>query len=171
MYTGQFGLALAGKGLRPQVPLWAFVGAAFGLDLASTTLDLAGVAGPLKTWTESAAGAAVAATLIGAGYWALRQRDAKGALLMTAIAALHLPADLAANELLLWPEGPRMGAALYKHPVVDFAVEAALVVGGWLLYRRSFPEGGRRWPAWAALAMLLVLQAAFSFDLSPWGML
>jgi hypothetical protein len=64
-----------------------------------------------------------------------------------------------------------MGAALYKHPVVDFAVEAALVVGGWLLYRRSFPEGGRRWPAWAALAMLLVLQAAFSFDLSPWGML
>lgn len=168
MYTGQFGLALAGKGLQPRLPLWALIGAAFGLDLVSTALDFLGVAGLPKTWAESAVGGAVVAALIGAGYWALRRRDPKGALLMAAIAALHLPADLAANELPLWPEGPRMGAALYKHPAADFAVEAAVVVAGWGLYRRSFPEGGRRWPAWAALAMLLALQAMFSFDWRPW---
>ncbi|PSQ90284.1 MAG: hypothetical protein BRD45_00125 [Bacteroidetes bacterium QS_8_64_10] len=155
--------------MLPRVPLWALILAAFGPDLVNTVLKLAGVEGPLETWFESATGVLIVAALIAVLYWVLRQRDGRGALLMGAVAVLHLPADLAANELPLWPDGPRMGAALYKHPAADFAVEALVVVVGWVLYRRSLPPGGRRrWPAWASLALLLVCQAMFSFGWRPW---
>ena len=177
MYTGQFGIALAGKGLGPGVPLWGLILAAFGLDLVSTTLPLVGLEGLVKIWAESAVGAVVVAVGAGGLYWTLSSRSGRApgalsrwrsALLMATAAVLHLPADLATNELPLWPAGPRLGAALYKHPAADFAVEAAVVLIGWGLYRRSFPAGGRRWPAWLSLAMLLALQAMFSFSWRPW---
>lgn len=168
MYTGHFGIALAGKGLHPRVPLGVFITAAFGLDLVSTGLVLAGMEGPLKTWAESAVGAVVVAALAGVLYAMWRRGDERGALLVAAVALLHLPADLATNELPLWPKGPRLGGALYVHPAADFAVEAVVVAAGWFLYRRSLPEVGRRWPAWLALLMLLALQAMFSFEWRPW---
>jgi len=169
MYTAQFGLALAGKGARPSVPLWAFILAAFGLDLVSTPLRLAGMDGLALAWAESAAGALVVAVAAAALYYMLaRSPDGRGAAIIAAVAALHVPADLAANELPLWPGGPRVGAALYAHPAADFAVEATVVVAGWLLYRRSLPPEGPRWPAWVSLALLLGLQAMFSFDWRPW---
>ena len=168
MYTGQFGIALAGKGLHPRIPLWGLILAAFGLDLVSSTLKLIGHSGLLKTWAESGAGALVVAALAALVYRLFRRGDGRGTFLMAGVALLHLPADLAANEVPLWPGGPRLGAALYKHPIADFAVEGVVVLAGWLIYRRSLPAGGRRWPAWASLILLVGLQAAFSFDWRSW---
>ena len=120
MYTGQFGIALGGKGVLPRVPLWALILAAFGPDLVNTVLKLVGVKGPLETWSESAAGVLIVAALIAVLYWVLRQRDGRGALLVGVVAVLHLPADLAANGLPLWPAWASLALLLVCQAMFSF---------------------------------------------------
>ena len=60
-----------------------------------------------------------------------------------------------------------IGLQLYKKPVVDFIVEAAVILGGWLIYRRSLPPDRRSSePAFTLLGALLVIQVGADIFLS-----
>jgi hypothetical protein len=79
----------------------------------------------------------------------------------------HLPLDFVTGHKLYWPGGALWGLELYDRPWLDFLVEVPIVLGGWLLLRRS----GRA-PRWATVGMaavgVVLLQA--TFDLLPGGL-
>jgi hypothetical protein len=54
-----------------------------------------------------------------------------------------------------WPGGPIIGLQLYAHPLGDLVVETAVLVIGWLVYRRSLPPESRSHRlSWALLLLL-----------------
>jgi hypothetical protein len=110
---------------------------------------------------ESLPIAGVVAVAFGAlgGLWT---RSAAGALLLFAVALSHTAADLVTGTLPLWIGGPSVGLDLFRRPVLDFVVEATVVLGGWVVYRRSLPPPSQRsWAAWAMPVGLGVLQGVF----------
>lgn len=162
MYMGHLGIALAGKGLRPRVPLWAIVGAALASDLLDAGAGLVGAAGgAVYPWSHSFLGALALALLVLLVY-AAATHDLAGARLVGAVAFSHVIADFFTSRLPAWPGGPEVGLHFYRYDAVDFTMEAALVLAGWWLYRRALPEKHRRaWPVWAMLAALLGFQLFF----------
>jgi nitrate reductase gamma subunit len=69
-----------------------------------------------------------------------------------------------------WPGGPFIGLEVYRHPAVDFGIEAIVIVLGWMIYRRSLPADRRdSSPVNVMLFCLLLLQlaASVSFSLFP----
>lgn len=60
-----------------------------------------------------------------------------------------------------------IGLQLYSRPLLDFALEAAVILGAWVLYQRSFPPE-RRYSRDTVLllAALLIIQAAADIVLS-----
>lgn len=78
--------------------------------------------------------------------------------LVAALVVLHVAMDLITGSKPYWPGGPNLGAHLYTRPVLDFALEAVLVVVGWTALRRADdPPRAAVHPA--ALVLLLALQA------------
>lgn len=172
MYTGHLGVALAAKGARPGVALWALVVASQACDWADAVAWAIGHPDPRSSrwlafddWTAQMASHSVPAVLalaivFAAGYWAAT-RDRRGAALIAGVTISHVLADYVTSVKPTWPGGPRIGLALYAHPAADFLVETAIVCGGWLLYRRSLPEcRGASRTAWLMLALLVALQLA-----------
>lgn len=153
MYTGHLGIALAAKGTRSGVSLWLLGVAALAPDLIDFSLQAMGYPdGGL--WTHSlpaSLGFGLVFLLLGL---AISHNLASG-LVVGVVALSHVLLDLMTSRIRLWPGGPTAGLHWYRRPMVDFAIEAALVIGGWLLYGRSLPRTRRFSPA--ALAMLLVL--------------
>jgi hypothetical protein len=173
MYTGHLGIALAAKGVQPSVPLWVLVGAAQACDWVDAAVWPFGHADPASSrwliagdWTAQMAShslpsvAGIAIVLFGLYYAATR--DGNGAWLVAGVALSHVLADYVTAEKPTWPGGPRIGLSLYQHAAADFVVEAVIVWGGWLLYRRSLPPGHSATPAWLMLAALIALQLIFS---------
>jgi membrane-bound metal-dependent hydrolase YbcI (DUF457 family) len=161
MYMGHIGVALAGKGLRPSVPLWVLVVAVLASDLLDAAAGLAGLSRAVYPWTHSLPGALLLALAAGLAYVAVA-RDGAGAAVVGAAVFSHVLGDLLTSRLPAWPGGPTVGLHLYRFDAVDFALEAAVVIGGWWLYRRSLTAGQRRtWPVWAILLAVLGFQLVF----------
>ncbi|HEX6536604.1 MAG TPA: metal-dependent hydrolase [Gemmatimonadaceae bacterium] len=172
MYTGHLGIALAAKGLRSRVGLWVLVAASQGCDWADAVAWAIGHQDPRSSrwlafdgWTAQMASHSVPSVLVLAIvlavlYWATA-RDGRGAALVAVVTLSHVPADYVTSVKPTWPGGPRIGLSLYAHPAADFLLEAAIVCGGWLLYRRSLPtpRAASR-VAWLALVALVALQLA-----------
>jgi hypothetical protein len=79
-------------------------------------------------------------------------------------------ADYATGLKPTWPGGPWIGLQLYQRPAIDLAVEAIVIVIGWLVYRRSVSDDRRRSPPVTLMLvalLLLQLAASLSFALFP----
>jgi hypothetical protein len=169
VYAGHAAIALALKTRAPRVPMAVLVVAAFGPDWVELFLGLFVGRGAGQMYSHFIPG-----VLIGAASAALlfelvfRRRGSR----WVAIAWLsHWPADfLTAHKPLIDP-GHVVGLDLYNLPLVDFAIEATLVVAcGWLYARTYAPEHWqRRWVAAAAVSLVLI-QGVLDYGLrhQPW---
>jgi len=170
MYGGHVGIALAGKGYRSTVPLWLLLIATQLPDWTDAVVCAAGIESPPSGMlSHSIPAVAVLAAVLALLYFAFA-RDFGAAALVAAIVASHAVADYATGLKPTWPGGPYIGLQLYRHPAIDFILEAAVIVIGWMIYRRSLPDERRKSsPVNVLLVCLLLLQlaASVSFSLFP----
>ena len=98
--------------------------------------------------------------MLGALAWVAATRDGTRAAAVGGAVFSHVLADLLTSRLPAWPGGPTVGLHLYRFDAVDVALEAAVVLVGWALYRRSLtPVQRRTWPVRAILVAVLAFQA------------
>lgn len=159
MITGHFGLAYIAGAARRDARLPLLLAAAVLPDILDFAYAAVRFCSPLGLYSHSLPVLVPLAALAFAVGLAT-SRSAGAGLAMAAVVLLHLPADLLTGEKMLWPGGPIVGLQLYKQPLVDFAIELPLIVGGWALLRRA-PSGsswstGSNAPRWATSALALV---------------
>lgn len=165
MYIGHIGLALASQGVRRRAPLWAALGATIAPDIVRSMLVLSGVAEQAYRWSHSLPAVLVLGTAIAVAY-RLSGGHLPGAAALFVLVLSHLPADLVTNiatpGLELWVRGPR----LYLRPWWDLALEASILVLGWLLYQRSLPPASRFAAAtWLIPGVLIPVHFAFLYKM------
>lgn len=170
MYAGHIGIALGARRARDDVPLWLLVLAAQGCDWADVVFGDFDHLPHAELWSHSLLAVAIGALLTGLLALAIA-RTRGAALLVAAVYLSHIAADYVTGHKPTWAGGPRIGLALYGHAVADFALECAIVVGGWLLYRGSLPRGARRGTLLSLLLAALLgaqLLVDISFGLKKW---
>jgi hypothetical protein len=154
MYIGHLGFALAGKGLRRNAPIWLLVMATQGCDWVQAVACVAAPAGTSAMWSHSVPAVAALAAVLSLSAYLLTANRAIAAL-TGAVAVSHVLADYITGLKPTWPGGPIIGLDLYSHPLGDLAVELAVLILGWLLYRRSLPPELRsRRLTWVLLVVL-----------------
>lgn len=100
-------------------------------------------------------------TLLAGLAYLVATRDVTGAAFIGVLVISHAFADYLTGIKPTWSGGPMVGLQLYHHPVIDFALEGAVILAGWLLYRTSFPrERGNSREVLSILGVLLALQLA-----------
>lgn len=170
MYGGHIGIALAGKGVRPEIPLWLLVLATQLPDWTDAAVCSAGIASPPPgILSHSLPAAGVLGGMLSLLYYGV-SRNSAAAGIVGLVVASHAVADYATGLKPTWPGGPWIGLQLYQQPAIDFVVEAIVITLGWLVYRRSVREDRRRsTPVTLMLIALLLLQlaASVSFALFP----
>jgi len=170
VYGGHVGIALAGKGLRPAIPLWVLLLATQLPDWTDAAVCAAGISSPPSgILSHSLPAIAVLGGVLALLYYGVA-RDAAGAGLVGLTVLSHAIADYATGLKPTWPGGPVIGLELYRQPAIDFVLEAFVIAIGWVLYRRSLAESRRRSsPLVLMLIALLLLQfaASVSFAMFP----
>lgn len=159
MYAGHVGIALGARGLRKSIPFWLLIVASQLPDWADAAFCLAGVrTGVPGLYTHSLPAAAVLA-LIAAAAYTMYERDTLGIVIVASLVLSHIAGDYLTGLKPTWSGGPMIGLELYRRPLIDFAIEVAVISGGWLLYRRSLPiERRSSRPAWDMLTALILIQ-------------
>ena len=154
MIVGHVGVAAAARsGWRRTSFPWLLV-ACVAPDLVDIGFAVAGVCNPYGLYSHTVYAAALIAAVVGGA--ALLVTGSRATALASALMVfLHLPPDLITGHKIFWPGGPMMGLYLYKHPLLDFLVEAPILIIGWWLLRRS-----RSAPWWATSALVLVVLLA-----------
>lgn len=171
MYGGHIGVALGAKGMRSTIPLWVLLIATQLPDWVDSAVCATGISSspPSGMLSHSLPAIAVLAAAL-SFLWYASARDAPGAGLVALIVISHTIADYATGLKPTWPGGPLIGLQLYQRPMIDFIVEAIVIVAGWSIYRRSLePDRRKSGPAVLLLTSLLFLQlaASASFALFP----
>jgi hypothetical protein len=160
VYAGHVGVAIAAHGLRRTVPLWILIVASQLPDWADATLCLSGVRSTVPgMFTHSLPAVFVLAGGLGL-VWYLFSRDASGAALVLAVVATHAAGDYFTGIKPTWSGGPMIGLELYRQPAIDFVLESAVILTGWLFYRRSFPLEKR-----SSRGVVIVLAALIAIQL------
>lgn len=175
MFMGHYAAALAAKAAEPRAPLWAYVAGAEVLDIAWSSLVMAGAeqaridnalpGAPLDLfhmpWSHSLPAAlawSVAAALLGG--WALKL-PRRAAVVLGLVVFSHWGLDLLVHrpDLALWLGGPKVGLALWNQPVLEEAVEVGLLGLAGAAWAAQRSRGGQSvWPTLAFLSFLLILQ-------------
>lgn len=109
-------------------------------------------------------------TIVGALVYLATTRDLVGSAFIAALVVSHALADYITGTKPTWPGGPIIGLDLYRYPAADFAIEAVVILAGWILYRASFPAEKRSSRnVLSVLGALLALQllADIVFSLTP----
>jgi len=192
MFVGHYGASLVAKRVAPELPLWSLLAAAQLVDIAWSTFVLLGIehlrivpghtaTNPLDLYhmpyTHSLPAALLwalsAAALTWA--WAARARLASAArrlaLVVAAVVFSHWLLDLVvhAPDLPLWGDRGKVGLGLWNHPLVETALELALLVGAalWLHADRAAWRlaGGRA--LGVTVAVLVVFHAVNLFAPPP----
>lgn len=161
MYVGHVGVALGVRGRTGALPLWLLVLAAQGCDWGDALLEAAwGLRGPDAAPYTHSLPAVVAGALLPALLATAIGCSAGATLLAAGVYLSHWPLDLVTGLKPTWSGGPILGLDLYSRPWWDLPLEAAVIVGGWWLYRRALPLTARQRPVLLILlATLLALQA------------
>ena len=170
MYGGHVGIALAGKGLRPAIPLWVLLLATQLPDWADAAVCVAGLSSPPSGMlSHSLPAVAVLGGALALLYYGT-SRDWAGAGVIGLTVLSHAIADYATGLKPTWPGGPTIGLGLYRQPAIDFVIEAAVITVGWVIYRGSLPESRRRSSSVILMLITLILlqlAASMSFAMFP----
>jgi hypothetical protein len=170
MYAGHVGIALGARGFRKDVPLWALIIASQLPDWADAGLCVANLrSGTPGLYSHSFSAIAVLAAVAAAIYM-LAARSAAGAYVMAAMVVSHAAGDWITGLKPTWTGGPMIGLQLYHYPMLDFVLEAAVIVIGWMFYRKSLPPERRSSaPSLALPGALLAFQlgADIFFSIAP----
>ena len=170
MYAGHIGVALGAKGIRNALPLWALIIASQLPDWADATLCIAGMGSATPGMYSHSFAAIGVLTLAGALVYLATTRDMVGSAFVAVMVVSHALGDYITGLKPTWSGGPMIGLQLYRHPAVDFAVEAVVIVIGWLIYRAALPADRRSSrEVFSMLGVLLALQllADIVFSVSP----
>lgn len=158
MYVGHLGPALGGKRLAPSVAFGTLVIATYLPDWVDASLCVTGRYHDAQLYSHSIPAMIVLALIAGATQ--LRRADNSAALVVAAVVISHVLLDYLTGIKPTWPGGPSIGLGMYRYPVADFALEAAVIFAGWLLYRGTFQAERGRWnPATVMLISLILMQA------------
>ena len=178
MFIGHFGVGFAAKRLAPRASLGTLLLAAQFIDLLWPTFLLLGwehvriepgvtAANPLafEHYPISHSLLAVVgwAVLLGAATWLLR-RDLRAAMVIGALVLSHWLLDALVHipDLPLVPGGAaRIGLGLWNYPLIELAVELAILGIGVLIYVRATVARTRAttWTLVSLVAVLLLIQA------------
>jgi hypothetical protein len=160
--VGHVGVAAATKSVwrRTSLP-WLLVGSV-APDLVDVGFALAGVCNPYGLYSHTVPAAALIAAAIGGAAFLTTDSRATG-VASALMVLLHLPPDLVTGHKIFWPGGPMLGLDVYSRPLLDFAIEAPILILGWWLLRRS-----RSGPWWATspLVLLVLLGGQAFLDLA-----
>ena len=150
MIVGHLGVAAAARSAWRRVSLPWLVVASVAPDVVDVTLALAGVCNPYGLFSHTIPAAALLAAVIGGA--ALLVTGSRGTALASGLMVLlHLPPDLVTGHKIFWPGGEMVGLNVYSRPLLDFLIEAPMLVIGWWLLRRT-----RGAPRWATSGLVLV---------------
>ena len=182
MFVGHLAAGLGAKKLAPEMPLWAGIGAAFGVDLIWSVFLLAGLevvqVAPGATaftpldfvsypWTHSLLLVVVWSVLVAL----VAHRVFKSgwiAVLLGALVLSHWVLDAITHrpDLPLWPGGPVVGLGLWHSIPGTLILEGSLLLAGIWLYtsvtRATSKEGF--WSLVTLLALTTVIWVS-----KPWG--
>jgi hypothetical protein len=186
MFAGHYAAAFAAKAIEPKTPLWTLAAGCQLIDIGWSSFVMAGVEHasvdpslPGSTlvlydmpWTHSLPGAAgwsVGAALL--SLLALRLSMWPSVLIGLTVFS-HWLLDLLVHrpDLQLYPNGPKVGFALWNYPVPEQALEIGLVAvfgAAWTASRKT--QGRTAWPAIAFIAFLVALQIAAMVSPPPAG--
>ena len=153
MYVGHAGAALGGKRLAPAVTLSSLIIATYIPDWVDAGLCATGRYHDAQMLSHSLP----AVLLLAVAAAATQLRDFRAASVMAAVVVSHVLLDYVTGIKPTWPGGPVIGLQLYAHPLVDFLVESAVILAGWIFYRRTFPPNARGRPSPSAMLIVLVL--------------
>jgi len=167
MIVGHLGVALAARGYWRRAPLFWLLAASVAPDAWDSVLAMAGICNPFGLYSHTGPAAAMLAATAGGFVFLLSGGGSTGrsaGLVAAALVLVHLPLDYLTGNKLYWPGGELQGLRLYERPVIDFALESSLLLGGWFALRRD-PRG----PALATsrLALLLGIALQGAAALSP----
>ena len=170
MYAGHIGVALGAHGIRKAIPLWLLIIASQLPDWADAGLCLVNIRPAVPGLYSHSFPAVAILALIAALVYCMMLRDPAGMFIVATVVVSHALLDFLTGTKPTWIGGPVVGLGLYRHPVIDFAIEAMVLIAGWLIYRRSLPEDRRTSPpVLTLLGALLAIQAAADifFSLAP----
>ena len=154
MIVGHVGVAAATRSVWQRASLpWLLV-ACGAPDLVDIAFAVAGVCNPYGLYSHTVPAAALLAAVIG-GAALLITGSRATALASALMVLLHLPPDLVTGYKIFWPGGPMIGLYVYQHGLLDFLIEAPILIAGWWLLRRS-----RNAPVWATSVTVLVVLLA-----------
>jgi hypothetical protein len=149
----------ASRSRMSSVAFAAFLLAALAPDITDALFFVTGICSPYGLYSHTLHAVILEAAIV-AGAALLATGSRSTAMMFAIVVLLHLPADLLTGHKLFMPGGELIGLHLYERPLIDFLMEAPLMICGWWLLRRS-----GRGPTWAtsgrAILLLLVLQTTF----------
>ena len=161
MIVGHVGVAAATRSVWQRTSLpWLLV-ACGSPDVVDVTLALAGVCNPYGLYSHTIHSVALQAAVIG-GAALLVTGSRATAFASVVMVFLHLPPDLITGHKIFWPGGPMLGLYVYQRPLLDFLIEAPILIIGWWLLRRS--RGAPRW-ATSVLVLAALLAGQGALDL------
>ena len=164
MVAGHAALGLLIKARRPRPATALLMAAAFGPDLLEWAFAVFGKHN--RELSHSIIAVALGAMLAAMAYAIVRQSSAGDAIAVAIAWLSHWPADYLTGIKPTWPGGPDVGLNLYSSPGYDFAMESALVIVAWLLYRRVVNPREMSRSVWFPIG-LIAMQGAFALLL--WG--
>lgn len=168
MVIGHLGVAFEAKGLRKGAQLPSLVAATFLPDIARAVLEPFGNGYTLNLLSHSLPAIGIEA-LLAATVCRVMGGTLTDAVVLAIVCCTHWPLDVVTGCKATWPKGPVVGFALYQSPLMDFPLEATLVLVGWsaLKGRISVSAAASRWVIGgllsAQLAALAVINAETGF--------
>jgi hypothetical protein len=158
MVTGHLATAYLARSRWPRAALLPLLVASIIPDLADFALPQGDQCRTsCELYTHAMPAVFVLAAAAGVLAWEIYHRRATTNLVI-GLVLLHVVMDLVTGFKPYWPGGPNLGLHLYTRPPADFALEAVLVVIGWIVLRRT-PSAPRAAVHPAARVVLLAAQA------------
>ena len=164
MYTGHAAIAMFVKAKRPRLPLALLIPVAYGPDW----VDMFGhiVHHPSVEVSHSLVSVAICSVAV--GLCAIPFFGGVDGAIVGATYASHWLADTVTGLKPTWPGAPPIGGQLYTHRLRDLALESALVILCWLVYRSSLRTEVRNAIATYAMPIgLIAMQTTFAFVHAP----
>ena len=186
MFVGHYAAAFAAKAVEPKTPLWTLAAGCQLIDIGWSSFIMAGIehasADPSlpgsslvlydMPWTHSLPGAAAWSVSAALLCLALLRLSVWPSVLVGFSVFSHWLLDLLVHrpDLQLYPNGPKVGFALWNYPVPEQALEIGLLAvfgAAWTASRKG--QGRTAWPAVAFIAFLVLLQIAAMLMPPPAG--